>query len=98
MMGPAKLGLSLFFVGLPILLGVANRNTIQTALDRPNILLIVVDDMGYSDVGAFGGEIRTPNVDGLAQSGLRFTQFYIGQSCSPTRSMLMSGNDHHVGV
>jgi len=96
MMGPAKLGLSLFFVGLPILLGVGNRNTIQTAPDRPNILLIVVDDMGYSDVGAFGGEIRTPHIDGLARSGVLFTEFYVGQSCSPTRSMLMSGNDHHV--
>jgi arylsulfatase len=68
----------------------------HTAAERPNILLIVVDDMGYSDVGAFGGEIRTPHVDGLAESGIRFTQFYVGQSCSPTRSMLMSGNDHHV--
>ncbi len=88
--------ISLLSVGLSILFGVASPCTGQTAPDRPNILLIVVDDMGYSDVGALGGEIRTPHVDSLARSGLRFTQFYVGQSCSPTRSMLMSGNDHHV--
>jgi arylsulfatase A-like enzyme len=63
---------------------------------RPNILLIVVDDMGYSDVGAFGGEIRTPNIDALAQSGLRGTSFYTAPTCSPTRSMLMSGTDNHL--
>jgi arylsulfatase len=83
-------------VGLSILFGVGTPLASQSAPDRPNILLIVVDDMGYSDLGAFGGEIRTPNIDGLARSGVRFTEFYVGQSCSPTRSMLMSGNDHHV--
>jgi arylsulfatase len=63
---------------------------------RPNILLIVIDDMGYSDLGAFGGEIETPNIDALAEKGLRLTNFYVGPTCSPTRSMLMTGNDHHV--
>jgi arylsulfatase len=63
---------------------------------RPNILLIVVDDMGYSDLGAFGGEIRTPNIDALAKSGLRGTGFYTAPTCSPTRSMLMSGTDNHL--
>ncbi|UCD58584.1 MAG: sulfatase-like hydrolase/transferase, partial [Candidatus Hydrogenedentota bacterium] len=63
---------------------------------RPNILLIVVDDMGYSDIGAFGGEIRTPNVDRLARSGVRLTNFYAAPSCSPTRSMLMSGTYNHL--
>jgi arylsulfatase len=67
-----------------------------SAADRPNILLIVVDDMGYSDVGAFGGEIRTPHVDTLAESGLRLTSFYVAPTCSPTRSMLMSGTDNHL--
>jgi arylsulfatase len=64
--------------------------------ERPNILLIVVDDMGYSDIGAFGGEIATPAIDALAEAGVRMTNFYVGPTCSPTRSMLMSGNDNHV--
>jgi arylsulfatase A-like enzyme len=64
--------------------------------DRPNILLIVIDDMGYSDIGPFGAEIRTPNLDRLAGAGIRFTDFYVGPACSPTRSMLISGTDNHV--
>jgi len=68
----------------------------NSAAARPNILLVVVDDMGYSDVGAFGGEISTPNIDALAQSGLRGTSFYVSPSCAPTRAMLMSGADNHV--
>ena len=63
---------------------------------RPNVLLILIDDMGYSDIGPFGSEIRTPNLDNLARAGIRMTNFYVGPTCSPTRSMLMSGNDHHV--
>jgi len=63
---------------------------------RPNILLIAVDDMGYSDVGAFGSEIDTPSIDGLAESGVRFTNFYTGPSCSATRAMLLSANYSHV--
>jgi len=62
---------------------------------RPNILLIAVDDMGYSDVGPFGSEIKTPSIDSLARQGVKFTNFYVGPSCSPTRSMLFSGNDNH---
>ena len=59
--------------------------------ERPNIMLIVVDDMGYSDLGCFGGEINTPNIDGLASNGLRFTQFYnCGRSC-PSRGALLTG-------
>lgn len=58
---------------------------------RPNILLIVADDLGYTDVGFFGGEIPTPNLDALAMEGLRFTNFHAAPSCAPTRAMLMSG-------
>ncbi|MFO0687430.1 MAG: arylsulfatase [Myxococcota bacterium] len=68
----------------------------QAAEKRPNILLIVADDMGYSDIGAFGGEIKTPNLDALAARGLRATSFHVGPTCSPTRSMLLSGTDNHV--
>jgi arylsulfatase len=63
---------------------------------RPNILLIVVDDMGYSDIGPFGGEVRTPSLDSLAKSGMIFTDFHTSVACSPTRSMLLSGTDNHL--
>lgn len=66
------------------------------AESRPNILLIVVDDMGYSDIGPFGSEIKTPSIDSLAEKGVKFTNFYVGPSCSVTRSMMFSGNDNHV--
>lgn len=66
---------------------------------RPNFLVIVADDLGFSDLGAFGGEIETPNLDRLANSGVRFTNFHTAATCSPTRAMLMSGVDHHrVGL
>ena len=61
----------------------------------PNILLIVADDLGYSEIGAFGGEIRTPNIDSLAERGVTFTNFYAAPACSPARSMLLSGVDNH---
>ena len=61
---------------------------------RPNFLVIVADDLGFSDVGAFGGEIKTPNIDSLARDGLRFTDFHAAAACSPTRSMLLSGTDN----
>lgn len=63
---------------------------------KPNILIIVADDLGYSDLGAFGGEIRTPNLDALAARGLRLTGFHAAPTCSPTRSMLLSGTDNHL--
>jgi arylsulfatase len=63
---------------------------------RPNILLIVADDAGYSDLGSFGGEINTPNLDALAAVGVRFTQFTASATCSPSRSMLLSGVDNHL--
>ena len=63
----------------------------QGQTQRPNIMLIVVDDMGYSDLGCFGGEVESPNLDALAASGMRFTQFYnSGRSC-PSRAQLMTG-------
>ncbi len=62
---------------------------------RPNIVVILGDDMGYADMGAFGSEIRTPNLDSLANKGVRFTNFYTNPSCSPTRATLLSGVDTH---
>jgi arylsulfatase A-like enzyme len=63
---------------------------------RPNFLLILADDLGFSDVGAFGGEIATPHLDALALRGLRLTDFHSAPACSPTRSMLLTGTDHHI--
>lgn len=65
------------------------------AQERPNILVIVTDDLGWSDLGAFGGEVDTPNLDRLALSGVRFTGFHTAPTCSPTRAMLLSGVDNH---
>jgi len=63
---------------------------------RPNILLIVADDLGYSDLGSYGGEINTPVLDNLSKKGVRFTNFYVSPTCSVTRSMLLTGTDNHV--
>ncbi len=62
---------------------------------RPNIVVLVADDWGFSDVGAFGGEIATPHLDSLAQRGVRFSNFHVAASCSPTRAMLLTGVDNH---
>ena len=65
---------------------------------RPNIILILADDLGYSDLGCYGGEIATPNIDKLAQGGLRFTQFYNCARCCPSRASLLTGQyAHRVG-
>ncbi|HRZ94880.1 MAG TPA: sulfatase-like hydrolase/transferase, partial [Candidatus Paceibacterota bacterium] len=61
------------------------------AAPKPNIVLILADDLGFSDIGCYGGEIRTPNLDALAGKGLRFTQFYSAARCCPTRAALMTG-------
>jgi arylsulfatase A-like enzyme len=63
---------------------------------RPNILLIVADDLGYTDLGCFGGDISTPNIDALGKQGIKFTNFHTAPLCAPTRSMILSGNDNHV--
>jgi arylsulfatase len=78
------------------LLGVMGFAATSEAGDRPNFLLVVADDLGWTDIGSFGGEIDTPNLDTLAEQGVKFTDFHVSVSCSPTRSMLMSGNDNHV--
>ena len=66
---------------------------------RPNILLILADDLGYSDIGCNGGEVSTPNLDALARNGLRFRQFYNSTRCCPSRASLMTGlYPHQAGV
>lgn len=68
----------------------------EESAKRPNVLVLIADDMGYSDIGAFGSEIKTPNIDRLAAEGMSFTNFHVGATCSPTRTMLISGVDNHL--
>lgn len=72
-----------------------SADTVQRSA-RPNILLIVADDLGFSDIGVFGSEISTPNLDELAAKGMVLKNFYTGPTCSVSRSMLMSGMDNHI--
>src|SRR5512147_3139649 len=65
--------------------------TTAAAQPRPNIVVIVADDLGYSDLGCYGGEIETPNLDRLAAGGLRFTQFYNTARCWPSRAAILTG-------
>ncbi len=85
---------SIFSILFSILIFIACQNPSakeSPANARPNIILIMGDDMGYSDLGCYGGEIRTPNLDKLAANGLRFTNFYNTARCCPTRASLMTG-------
>jgi arylsulfatase A-like enzyme len=80
----------------PLLSQVSCMDAVQK---KPNILLIMADDMGYSDIGCFGGEVNTPNIDRLAGNGIRFSQFYNAARCCPTRASLMTGlYPHESGV
>lgn len=82
-----------------LLLFVGFVKTHAAEAPRPNIIIVLVDDMGFSDVGCYGGEIDTPNIDRLAADGLRFTQFYNAGRCCPTRASLMTGlHPHQVGI
>jgi len=63
---------------------------------RPNILVIVADDLGFTDPGCFGGEISTPTIDRIGEAGVRFSDFHASPACSPSRSMLMTGTSAHL--
>ena len=92
---------SKFWLGLGLLLGVAGatRGSESVAAPRPNLVVILADDMGFSDIGCYGSEIPTPNLDRLAADGLRFTQFYVTPRCSPTRAALLTGlYPHQAGM
>ncbi len=80
-----------------------STNTEQTQTETtsqqqkpPNIVILIADDMGYSDISPYGGEVETPNIEALAKAGMTLTHFYAGPTCSPTRSMLLSGVDNHL--
>src|SRR5690625_7640580 len=68
--------------------------------DSPNIVIILADDLGYADVGVYGApKIKTPNIDNLASEGMKFTQFYAENFCSPSRGALLTGSyAHRVGI
>ncbi|KAL1304460.1 hypothetical protein AAFC00_003454 [Neodothiora populina] len=74
----------------------ASNATAGVQQKRPNFLVIVADDLGFSDLSCYGGEIRTPNIDKLASNGVRFTDFHAAAACSPSRAMIMTGTDHHI--
>ena len=84
---------AVFLLCVPVAAGGAPKA--PKAPKAPNIVLLVGDDWGFSDVGAFGSEIRTPNIDALARSGMKFSNFHVAATCSPTRAMLLTGVDNH---
>ncbi len=84
---------SCIFVALVLL---AASSVFAAEARKPNILIIVADDMGFSDVDCFGGNIQTPVIDNIAAEGIRFSNFHVQPTCSPTRSSLLTGNDNHV--
>ncbi len=80
-----------FFHLILIALITTTTTAFSASTDRPNIILIMVDDMGWSDIGCYGGEVETPNLDRLASQGMRFTQFYNNAKCTTTRASLVTG-------
>ena len=88
----------LFFASLSFIV-IASVDAVESQPARPNILLILADDLGFSDIGCYGGEIATPTLDRLAAGGVRFRQFYNGARCCPTRASLLTGlYPHQAGV
>lgn len=82
-----------FFLLLPSCSG---KQEVPAPVSGPNILVLVADDLGYSDLGCFGGEISTPNLDALAAAGIRFSRFHTAPMCAPSRAMLLTGTDNHI--
>ena len=92
-MNTASRSIGMFLLAWVLLI---NGNTAHAATKlRPNIVILVADDWGYTDVGAYGSEISTPNLDSLARQGVKFSNFHVASVCSPTRAMLMTGVDNH---
>ena len=86
----------LIFVFIGISTSCSGPKTRKELINRPNIVLIVADDLGYGDIGCYGGDIETPNIDMLASNGIRFSSFHTAPMCAPTRAMLLTGNDNHI--
>src|SRR5881227_3060684 len=91
-----------FWAAVVLIVGLAAARTAVGADAKPappNVVVILADDMGFSDVGCYGGEIHTPNIDRLAGEGVRFTQFYNMARCCPTRAALLTGlYPHQAGI
>lgn len=84
---------------IPAQLTDGESSSASTNDPAPNIILLLADDLGFSDIGAFGSEVSTPNIDALAARGLRFTNYHTAPSCAPTRAMLMTGiSSHRAGL
>jgi arylsulfatase len=86
-----KLCQLLLVAGAGAVCGTGGSGLAEKPASQPNIVLIMADDMGYSDIGCYGSEIQTPNLDRLAREGLRFTQFYNNAKCIPTRVSILTG-------
>src|SRR6478672_32477 len=94
---PGRVRRRLSLVCLPFLAQVLLAAPVAPA--KPNIIVILIDDVGFSDIGCYGSEIPTPNLDALAAGGVRFTQFYNTARCSPSRAALMTGlYPHEAGM
>ena len=83
---------NIFYVFLTVL---CFFSPINQANDKPNIVLILIDDLGLTDLQAYGGEISTPNIDILASEGMLFTNYHTTPECAPSRAMLLTGMDNH---
>ena len=84
------------FLLFGMMLSCSEKRNKKEISKRPNIVLIVADDLGFGDIGCYGGDIETPNIDGLAHNGIKFSSFHTAPMCAPTRAMLLSGNDNHI--
>jgi len=83
-------------IAILVACGAPTSDQQQSSTERPNVLLILADDLGFSDLGVYGSEIPTPNIDALAKSGALLTNFYANATCAPSRAMLLSGMDSHA--
>ena len=98
LMKTLRLGIAAFSL-LGCSTAMSASNGLNAKETPPNIVLIMADDMGYSDIGCYGSEIDTPNIDALAANGIRFTQFYNGARCCPSRAALLTGlYAHQAGM
>lgn len=88
-----------FIIAAFLIISCTNRKTTLNVQSRPNIIVIMADDLGFSDLGCYGGEINTPNLDALAKNGVRFNSFYNTSRCCPTRASLLTGlYPHQAGI